>query len=196
MSQPKTMFQLGNRGYAAATLSNATLIIIDAQKEYLSGPLALTGVNEAAANICQLVAAARARKCPIVHIRHLGTVGGLFDPQGERGEFMPQLQPQGDENVVEKRMPNAFNDTGLHDVLQTLGHLDLIVCGFMSHSSISTTVRAAKDYGYRCTLVDDACATRDLPTLEGVVSADVVHRTEMAIMNDNFATLSLTRDLI
>ncbi len=196
MSQPKTMFQLGNRGYAAATLSNATLIIIDAQKEYLSGPLALTGVNEAAANICQLVAAARERKCPIVHIRHLGTVGGLFDPQGERGEFMPQLQPQADESVVEKRMPNAFNDTGLHDLLQTLGHLDLIVCGFMSHSSISTTVRAAKDYGYRCTLVDDACATRDLPTPEGVVSADVVHRTEMAIMNDNFATLSLTKDLI
>ena len=172
------------------------MIIIDAQKEYLSGPLALTGVNEAAANICQLVAAARERKCPIVHIRHLGTVGGLFDPQGERGEFMPQLQPQADESVVEKRMPNAFNDTGLHDLLQTLGHLDLIVCGFMSHSSISTTVRAAKDYGYRCTLVDDACATRDLPTPEGVVSADVVHRTEMAIMNDNFATLSLTKDLI
>lgn len=198
MSDPKTMFQLSGRGYAPAILSNATLIIIDAQKEYLSGPLALTGVNEAAANICKLVAAARAGKCPIVHIRHLGTVGGLFDPQGERGEFMPELLPQQNEHehVVEKRLPNAFNGTGLDDLLQSLGHLDLIVCGFMSHSSISTTVRAAKDYGYRCTLVDDACATRDLPSPEGVVSAQVVHRTEMAIMNDNFATLTLTADLI
>ena len=196
MSDLKTMYQLSGRGHPAATLSTATLIIIDAQKEYLSGPLALTGVNEAAANIHKLVSAARAGKNPIVHIRHLGTVGGLFDPQGERGEFMPDLKPLEGEQVVEKRLPNAFNGTGLDDLLQSLGHLDLIVCGFMSHSSISTTVRAAKDYGYRCTLVDDACATRDLPSPDGVVSAHIVHRTEMAIMNDNFATLALTKDLI
>jgi nicotinamidase-related amidase len=193
---PKTMFQLSGRGYAAATLSNATLIIIDAQKEYLSGPLALTGVQEAIDNITRLVAAARAAKCKIIHVRHLGTVGGMFDPQGERGMFVPELLPQADETVVEKRLPNAFNGTGLHDLLQSFGHLDLVVCGFMSHSSISTTVRAAKDYGYRCTLVEDACATRDLPTPTGVIEADIVQRTEMAIMNDNFATLALTKDLI
>ena len=33
MSVPKTMFQLSGRGYAAANLSHATLVIIDAQKE-------------------------------------------------------------------------------------------------------------------------------------------------------------------
>lgn len=196
MSVPKTMFQLSGRGYAPATLSNATLIIIDAQKEYLSGPLALTGIHEAIENIVELVKAARAAKTPVIHVRHLGTVGGLFDPQGERGEFVPQLAPQEHERVVEKRLPNAFNGTGLHELLQSLGHLDLVVCGFMSHSSISTTVRAAKDYGYRCTLVEDACATRDLPLGDGVISAAEVQRTEMAIMADNFATLALTRDLI
>ncbi|MER2103125.1 MAG: cysteine hydrolase, partial [Pseudomonas atacamensis] len=31
MSVPKTMFQLSGRGYAAATLSHATVVIIDAQ---------------------------------------------------------------------------------------------------------------------------------------------------------------------
>lgn len=194
-SGQKTMFQLSGRGYAAATLSNATLIIIDAQKEYLSGPLALTGVHEAIANIVQLATAARAAKCKIIHVRHLGTVGGMFDPQGPRGEFVPELLPQGDETVVEKRLPNAFNGTGLHDLLQSFGHLDLVVCGFMSHSSISTTVRAAKDYGYRCTLVEDACATRDLPTPSGVIKAEIVQQTEMAIMADNFATLATTKEL-
>ena len=93
-------------------------------------------------------------------------------------------------------MPNAFNDTGLQSALEKQGPLDLIVCGFMSHSSVSTTVRAAKDYGFRCTLVEDACATRDLPTANGVISAADVQRTEMAIMNDNFATLTLTKNLI
>ncbi|EGH49515.1 isochorismatase hydrolase, partial [Pseudomonas syringae pv. pisi str. 1704B] len=44
---------------------------------------AVTGVREAMANIGRLVEKARAVKCPIVHIRHLGTVGGPFDPHGE-----------------------------------------------------------------------------------------------------------------
>lgn len=196
MSALKTMFQLTGRGYAAANLSNASLLIIDAQNEYLSGPLALSGMEAATANIALLLEAARKAKRPVVHVRHLGTVGGMFDPQGPRGEFIPGLEPTGDEVIIDKRMPNAFNDTRLRDELEEQGHLDLIVCGFMSHSSVSTTVRAAKDYGFRCTLVEDACATRDLPTANGVISAADVQRTEMAIMNDNFATLTQTKNLI
>jgi len=196
MSALKTMFQLTGRGYAAANLSNASLLIIDAQNEYLSGPLALSGMEAATANIALLLEAARKAKRPVVHVRHLGTVGGMFDPQGPRGEFIAGLEPTGDEVIIEKRMPNAFNDTGLQSALEKLGPLDLIVCGFMSHSSVSTTVRAAKDYGFRCTLVEDACATRDLPTANGVISAADVQRTEMAIMNDNFATLAQTKNLI
>ncbi|KMM79125.1 cysteine hydrolase family protein [Pseudomonas deceptionensis] len=192
----KTMFQLTGRGYAAANLSNASLLIIDAQNEYLSGPLALSGMDAATANIGLLLDAARKAKRPVIHIRHLGTVGGMFDPQGERGAFIKGLEPQGDELIIEKRMPNAFNDTGLQKALENLGSLDVIVCGFMSHSSVSTTVRAAKDYGLRCTLVEDACATRDLPTPDGIIPAAQVQKTEMAIMNDNFATLTLTKNLI
>ena len=192
----KTMFQLTGRGYAAANLSNASLLIIDAQNEYLSGPLALSGMDAATANIARLLEAARKARRPVIHIRHLGTVGGMFDPQGERGAFIKGLEPQGDELIIEKRMPNAFNDTGLQKALENLGSLDVIVCGFMSHSSVSTTVRAAKDYGLRCTLVSDACATRDLPTADGIISAEQVQKAEMAIMNDNFATLTLTKNLI
>ena len=192
----KTMFQLTGRGYAAANLSNASLLIIDAQNEYLSGPLALSGMDAATANIARLLEAARKARRPVIHIRHLGTVGGMFDPQGERGAFIKGLEPQGDELIIEKRMPNAFNDTGLQKALENLGSLDVIVCGFMSHSSVSTTVRAAKNLGFRCTLVEDACATRDLPFKGRVLSAAVVQEAEMAIMADNFATLALTQDLI
>jgi nicotinamidase-related amidase len=153
-------------------------------------------MDAAVANIKQLLGAARAAGRPIVHVRHLGTHGGLFDPQGERGEFISGLEPQGDETVVEKLLPSAFHGTELKKRLEDLGPLDLIVCGFMSHSSVSTTVRAAKNLGFRCTLVEDACATRDLPHKGGVLSAEHVHQTEMAIMADNFATLALTRDFI
>ncbi|KAB0482004.1 Nicotinamidase-related amidase [Pseudomonas reinekei] len=195
MSVPQTMFQLSGRGYAAAKLSQATLIIIDAQKEYLSGPLALSGMDVAVANIKKLLTAARAAGRPVIHVRHLGTVGGLFDPQGERGEFIPGLEPQGDEAVIGKLLPSAFHGTDLKNRLEGLG-LDLVVCGFMSHSSVSTTVRAAKNLGFRCTLVEDACATRDLPYKGGVLSAEHVQQTEMAIMADNFAAIAQTNDLV
>ncbi|MWV17492.1 isochorismatase family protein [Pseudomonas sp. L-22-4S-12] len=189
MSDPKTLFQLTGRGYAPATLSKATLLIIDAQEEYRSGVLQLPDVDATCTQIGTLLHAARNLGTPVVHVRHLGIPGGLLDPQGPRGHFIAGLEPQAGELVIEKRLPNAFAGTALHDGLQQLGHLDLIVCGFMTHSSISTTVRAAKDYGYRCTLVDSACATRDLPYAGELIDARQLHRIEMAALADNYAII-------
>jgi nicotinamidase-related amidase len=190
MSYPQTLFQLTGRGHAPATLGNATLLIIDAQEEYRSGVLQLPGLDTALAEIAKLLTAARNTGASIVHVKHLGIPGGLLDPRGPRGQHLPEVAPLPGETVVEKRLPNAFAGTELHEQLQARGHLDLIVCGFMTHSSISTTVRAAKDYGYRCTVVDTACATRDLPTPEGtVIDAAEVHRIEMIALADNFAAL-------
>jgi nicotinamidase-related amidase len=187
MSKPQTLLQLSGRSYAPATLANATLLVIDAQEEYRSGVMALPSLGTALPEITKLIAAAREAGAPVVHVHHLGISGGLFDPQGLRGQIMPEAAPLPGEAVVAKRLPNAFAGTELHDLLQQHGRLDLIVCGFMTHSSVSTTVRAAKDYGYRCTLVDKACATRDLPMGDGSVSAEQVHRMEMVILADNFA---------
>jgi nicotinamidase-related amidase len=190
MSTPQTLFALTGRGHAPARLKNATLLIIDAQEEYRSGALQLPGLDAALEEIAQLLAAARKQGSAIVHIKHLGIPDGLLDPRGPRGLHLPEATPLPGEIIVEKRMPNAFSGTDLHERLQTLGHLDLIVCGFMTHSSVSSTVRATKDYGYRCTVVDAACATRDLPTLDGqVISAADMHRAEMIALADNFAVV-------
>lgn len=187
MSDPKTLFQLLGRGYAPANLGKATLLIIDAQEEYRSGALRLPDIEPAIAEIATLLNAARNLGAPVVHVRHLGIPGGLLDPQGPRGHFIDGLAPLPGERVVEKRLPNAFAGTELHEHLQQLGHLDLIICGFMTHSSVSTTVRAAKDYGYRCTLVDAACATRDLPYDGELIPAGALHRMTLAALADNYA---------
>ncbi|MGE8496799.1 MAG: cysteine hydrolase family protein [Pseudomonas sp.] len=190
MSHPQTLFQITGRSHAPASLSNATLVIIDAQEEYRSGVVQLPGLNAALVEMVKLLTAARLLGRPIVHVKHLGIPDGLLDPRGPRGHHLPETAPLPGEIVVEKRMPNAFSGTELHDRLQALGHLDLIICGFMTHSSISTTVRATKDYGYRCTVVDAACATRDLPTPDGqVISAADMHRAEIIALADNFAAV-------
>lgn len=187
MNQPQTMLQLTGRTYAPARLSNATLLIIDAQEEYRTGALRLPELDAAMAEILKLQQAARENGTPIIYVKHLGIPGGILDPRGPRGQFLEEISPLSDECIIEKRMPNAFAGTDLHDTLQNMGRLDVIVCGFMSHSSVSSTVRAMKDYGYRCTLVDRACATRNLPCGEGQMPAEQVHRLEMTILADNFA---------
>ncbi len=188
MSRIQTMLQLSGRNYAPARLASATLLVIDAQEEYRSGVLALPGLEGALQEITALLAAARQAGTPVVHVHHLGISGGLFDPQALRGQIMPEAAPLPGETVIAKRLPNSFSGTDLHEQLQQLGRVDLIVCGFMTHSSVSTTVRAAKDHGYRCTLVDRACATRDLPAgTDQVISALQVHQVEMTALADNFA---------
>jgi len=189
MPQPQTVMQITGRSFAPASLKNATLLIIDAQEEYRSGVLRLPGLESAVTEIAALLAAARAAGTPVVHVKHLGIPGGFLDPQGTRGQLIPEIAPLDEEIVVEKRLPNAFSGTELHERLQAIGRLDLIVCGFMTHSSVSSTVRASKDYGYRCTLVNSACATRDLPSPDGTIGAEQVHRIEVASLADNFAAV-------
>lgn len=193
MSHP-SLFQLSGLGYPPAGLNNATLLIIDAQEEYRSGDLALPGLQPALAEIATLLERARAAGTPVVHVRHLGIPGGLFDPEGPRGAILAELTPTANETVVTKRLPNAFAGTELHPLLGELGRRDLIVCGFMSHMCVSSTVRVAKDLGYRCTLVDSACATRPLVGLDGVMDATILHRAAMTALADNFAVIVPTAD--
>jgi nicotinamidase-related amidase len=197
MTTPQTLLSLTGRTFAPASLRNATLIIIDAQEEYRSGVLKLPGLDAALAEITLLLNAARTLGRPIIHVKHMGIPDGLLDPRGPRGYHLPETAPLAGETVIEKRLPNAFSGTNLHEKLQSIGHLDLIICGFMTHSSISTTVRATKDFGYRCTVVDAACATRDLPTMDGqIIRAADMHRAEMVALADNFAAVVPTAKVL
>ena len=190
MTKPQTMLQLSGRSYNPATLTNATLLVIDVQEEYRSGVLALPALDRALPEITRLLAAARAA-APIVHVHHLGISGGLFDPQGFRGQIMPEATPLPGEPVVAKRLPNAFPAPSCTSCCK-LGRLDLIVCGFMTHSSISTTVRAARITAIAA-LVDSACATRNLPMGEGSIDAEQVHRIEMTILPTTLRSACRTR---
>ena len=66
----------------------------------------------------------------------------------------------------------------------------------MSHLCIDATTRAAFDLGFRCKVVTDACATRDL-TFEGTkIPADSVHGAFMAALSPVYAQLKKTEEII
>lgn len=93
--------------------------------------------------------------------------------------------------------PNAFYDTPLQELIKSTGKQQIVFAGFMSHMCVSSSVRAAFDLGFENFVCHDACATRDLPNVKGqTISADVVHDTAMAALQDRFATLVSTDKLI
>lgn len=57
----------------------------------------------------------------------------------------------------------------------------------MSHMCIDATARAAFDLGYECTVLHDACATKDLRFGDLTVPAEQVQAAFMAALSGIFA---------
>ena len=197
MSGAKTLLQLAGVTPSVARLSEAAVVIIDAQNEYVSGRLPLAGVDAALAHIADLLKAARAAGAPVIHVAQRGRPGGLFDPDSENFRFAAQAAPTGSEAVVEKPLPNSFAKTDLDAKLQATGRKSLIVAGFMTHMCVSATTRSALDHGYSVTVLADATATRPLPDPLGGADlpADQIHRTALAELADRFATVARVADI-
>jgi nicotinamidase-related amidase len=192
---PATLFALSGRVPSPSDLADATLVLIDYQNEYLAGPLALGGATEAVERAAALLQAAREAGGRIVHVAHRGAPGGFFDRADRRGAFIDALAPLADESVVEKPRPNAFSGTDLASLVGPSGS-SIVIAGFMTHNCVSSTVRAALDFGLAVTLLGDACATRDLLAPDGVVSARDVQRAELAALADRHACVVTVADLI
>ncbi len=189
--RPMTLLQMAGASPVPARLSESVLVIIDAQKEYRDGALPLIGIDTAIDQAAQLLSRARKAGTPVVHVKHRGS-GGLFNPATPFFDIVEPLQPQPNEMVIEKRLPNAFAGTNLQQFLERTGRKQLILIGFMTHMCVSTTARAALDLGYSTTVVGSATATRDLPNGNGgKVSAAEVQRASLAALADRFAVVVL-----
>lgn len=191
-AKARTLLSLAGATLMPLALDRAAVLVIDAQREYVDGHLPLTGVDEALGEIAALLDRARALARPIFHIAHIGRAasGGPFDPERPGVAFAAAAKPRDGEPVVTKRLPNAFAGTDLAARVEAADVDGLIVCGFMTHMCVSSTVRSALDQGIATTVVANAAATRDLPGHDGgVVEAATVHRAALAALADRFAPI-------
>lgn len=169
---------------------NKTLLLVDLQNDYFpGGKMELVGINEAAAQARALLAEFRQRGWPTYHIQHLSLRPGapFFVPGTPGVEIHAGIAPLPGETVIEKHFPNSFRDTGLKENLAAAGIKDLVICGAMSHMCIDATTRAAVDLGFACTVIHDACASRDLTFGDTVIPAAQVHAAFMAALGSMYA---------
>ncbi|MDZ7695821.1 MAG: cysteine hydrolase family protein [Deltaproteobacteria bacterium] len=174
------------------------LIIVDMQNDYFSGGrMELIGMETAAENVRELLAFYRTKQTDIFHIQHLSLrkEAGFFLPDTRGAKIHEALTPSPDETVVTKHYPNSFRETALLEILETDAIGQLTICGAMSHMCIDATTRAAFDLGFRCRVVTDACATRDLIFEGETIPAASVHGAFMAALSPIYAALKTTREI-
>jgi nicotinamidase-related amidase len=166
------------------------LIIVDMQNDYFpDGKMELTGIEEAAKNTRHALELFRARNLPIFHIQHLSDRAGatFFLPNTRGVEIQEDVSPRKGEYLIQKHFPNSFRDTSLNGQLRNLDVEKVVICGAMTHMCIDSTVRAAFDLGFRCLVVSDACATRDLEFGGVAIEAQQVHAAFLAAFSNTFA---------
>lgn len=166
------------------------LLLVDIQNDYFpGGAMEVVGATEATIQAAKLLAAFRAKSLPVVHVRHIAARPGatFFLPGTSGAEIHPSVRPEADEPVFQKHFPNSFRETRLLEHLHGAGISRLVVAGMMTHMCIDTTVRAAVDLGFACSLAHDACATRSL-SFNGVqLPAETVQVAYLAALDGLFA---------
>ncbi len=174
------------------------LIIIDMQNDYFAGgKMALVDIDEAMENTMKLIEDAQENKYEVFFIQHISTREGatFFLPNSDGVKLHTRFDASIG-TVIQKHYPNSFRDTSLEAKLKEKGIKDLIICGAMSHMCVDSTARAAFDLGYSVTVVEDACATRDVTFKGKVVSAKEIHGSFMSALGSVFASVVSTKELI
>ncbi len=108
-----------------------------------------------------------------------------FEPGGE---IYKNVEPKEGEKVFTKDEVNAFNGTQLKQYLDENDIQQLVLVGMQTHMCLEGTARAAYDLGYKCIVIGDACATKDLEYNGIVVKANDVHISTLKTL-DSYADI-------
>jgi nicotinamidase-related amidase len=175
------------------------LILVDIQNDYFEGGrMELVGMEAAGTQANKLLAFFRDNQWPTFHIQHVAASekAPFFRPDTKGVEIHDSAKPQSDDLVVQKHYPNSFRETPLLNKLKDAGVDAVVICGAMSHMCIDATTRAGADLGFKCTVIHDGCATRNLEFGEKKVLADDVHASFMAALGAAYAKVISCKEFI
>src|SRR5690606_12966841 len=175
---------------------STALILVDIQKDYFpNGKMELSNPESAAANAAKILEWFRQnQKENIIHVQHIASspAMGFFLPETEGIDIHEAVQPLEHERVIVKQFANSVLQTGLASQLKEKDITKIVVAGMMTHTCIDATVRAAVDLGYETTLVEDACARKELAYQGKVVSAEEVHYAFVGALQGMYAEVLST----
>ena len=170
---------------------NAVLMVIDLQKAIDHPSWGRRNNPDCETVVARLLAAWRARRMPVVHIRHDSRKPGSTYRPGQSGHaFKPETAPLPGEPVIGKTTPSAFIGTGLEDWLRERDYRTLVMTGVITNNSVETTARMAGCLGFTTYVVADGCFTVDKRDRAGELHpAERVHALSLANLEGEYATV-------
>jgi nicotinamidase-related amidase len=176
------------------------LIVIDVQRAFDEWEAAGQRRNNPGAiqRIAELLAAFRAAGAPIFHIRHEGTHPAFYFLPGGPGYLVKdEAREREGEPVIVKRVNSSFIGTDLEARLRSAGIRTVALCGATTNHCVETTARMAGNLGFDTRLVRDATWTFDRVGPDGDRhSAEEIHAMTLSNLNDEFARIVYTADVI
>ena len=172
------------------------LILIDIQKgfdniEYWGGQRNNPFAEENAAELLNLW---RKNGLPVFHIKHCSSnPASLLHETNAGNEFKELVKPLSKEPIIKKNVNSAFIGTDLKKQLDNAKITKLVIVGLTTDHCVSTSTRMAGNFGFDTYIVSDATATFNKKGLEGQnYSAELIHETALASLNNEFATVITT----
>ncbi len=178
-------------------MKNVALLLIDIQNDYFAGGLnILFKSEEAVSNAKTVLDNFRAKGLPVFHVQHISLRAGssFFLPGTKGAAIHPLLTPLASETLIIKHYPNSFRETKLLAELQAKSVGKVIICGMMTHMCVDATVRAARDFGFNCTVIGDACATKELQFKSKIINAESVHYSFLAALGGFYADITTANE--
>jgi nicotinamidase-related amidase len=177
---------------------HTALLLIDIQNFYFQGgsvPLKNSGLASQKAKT--ILAFFRQKGLPVIHVKHMPRKKTEAGEQTHSNwRIHKDVFPVAGEKVIVKHQVNCFLDTGLLSTLERNRIQKLVVCGMQTHMCLEAGVRAASDYGFLVTVIQDACASRDL-VFKGVsIPARLVHASTLATLESAYAKVLTAGDFL
>ena len=168
-------------------INNQTaLLIFDIHNDYFpGGTMELSAPNDAAEKAGEVLSFFRNNEMLVIHIQHIGVQEGatFFLPETKGAEIHQSVTPLETEKVITKNYPNSFRETELLDYLKEKSISNLVICGMMTDVCVSSTTRAAMDFGFHNTIITDAVTTRDRDLNGKTIPAQQVTESFLAGLN-------------
>jgi nicotinamidase-related amidase len=180
--------------------TNSALILVDIQQGFDNIPYWGGQRNnpDAEANARKLLDYWRTNNLPLFHIQHCSVNPNSLLAEGNPGNAHKEIvKPLPGEAVIKKSVNSSFIGTNLQQQLDAAGIDTVVIVGLTTEHCVSTTARMAGNFGYHTFVVADATAAFAKTGIKGEhYDAETIHLTALAQINNEFATVLNTDDVL
>lgn len=142
--------------------------------DFVTGKLGSDRARKIVPNIASLLKKARKKGIPVIYLRdaHESTdkemgIWGEHAMKGTQGsEIIPELKPEKNDIVIEKKWYSGFVDTMLPEILKKMGADTLILTGVSTDICVQNNAASAYFSGYRTIVPSDCTASIDEESYE------------------------------